>query len=142
MNRVQEERPRSTQEDLWIFTDGFVVGSLCGAAAVFFVGAASDGQTFAARFVGHHSSTQAELVALRLGCRNVDTSGAFRRLTFVSDSQPALLGIGQRQGGLALAMEVRTALQALHSQGLEIRLGWTLSHEGVQENELEDETAK
>ena len=142
MTRVQEERPRSTPEDLWIFTDGSVVGSLCGAAAVFFVGAASASQTFAARFVGHHSSTQAELVALRIGCRNVDASGAFRRLTFVSDSQPALLGVGQRQGGSALAVEVRTALQALHSQGLEIRLWWTPSHVGLQENELADEAAK
>ena len=98
---------------------------------MFFVGAAFDSQTFAAWFVGHHLRTQSELVALQLGCQNVDTSGAFRRWTFVSDSQPTLLGVRQRQGGLALAMEVRTALQALHSQGLEIRLGWTLSHEGL-----------
>ena len=68
---------------------------LYGAAAVVFMGAASNSQTLVARFVGQHSSTQAELVALWLGCRNVDTSGAFCRLTFVSDSQPALLGVGQ-----------------------------------------------
>ena len=142
MTRVEEERPRSTQEDLGICIDGSVASSLYGAAAMFFVGATSDSQIFVAQFVGHHSSTQAKLVALRLGCRNVDTSGAFRCLTFVSDSQPALLGVGQRQGASALAMEVRTALQTLHSQGLEIRLWWTPSHVVLQGNELADEAAK
>ena len=52
------------QEDLWIFTDGYVAGSLCGAAAMFFMGAAFDIQTFAALYVGNYSSTQVELVAL------------------------------------------------------------------------------
>lgn len=75
---------------------------------------------FSAQFVGYHFNTQAELVVFWIGCRNVDTNGAFCCLTFVSNFLPALLGVGQRQGGSALVMEVRTTLQALHSWDLSV----------------------
>ena len=58
MTRVQEERPRSAQEGLWVFTNGCFCGSLCRAVAMFFVDAASASKSFAARFVRHHSSNQ------------------------------------------------------------------------------------
>ena len=62
-------------------------GSRCGAAAILFQGAAQDGSCFSTRFDGFHSSTQTELVAIRLGCEEARWLGSFSRITLVSDSQ-------------------------------------------------------
>lgn len=95
MTGIQEGRPRLTKEDLWIFTDGFVASSLCGAVATFFVSATYDSQTFAAQFLGTTRALRLSWWPSGLGVR-----------------MWALMGT---QGASTLDMEVRTALQAPHS---------------------------
>lgn len=72
--------------------------------------------------VSHHSSTHVELVALRLGCHHVDTCGLICYVTFLSSSHLTFLVVGWWLVSLALVVQVRIALQTLHSQGLEIHL--------------------
>ena len=117
-------------------------GSRCGAAALLFRGAAQEGSCSSTRFEGFHSSTQAELVAIRLGCVAARQLGSFSRITLVSDSQPALLGLRRFGGGSSLAVEAREAVRTLEGSAAELRLWWTPSHAGLRENDLVDEAAK
>ena len=68
MERIRHARRHCMMDTLWIFTDGSVEGTSCGAAAVCFWGTTQQAHTFSRRFIGPHSSTQAELVASDLGC--------------------------------------------------------------------------
>ena len=68
MDQIRTARSASSATDLWVFTDGFVEGLRCGAAALLFRGSETTPQTFTIGFFGPHSSTQAELAALLLGC--------------------------------------------------------------------------
>ena len=88
-------------------------GLRCGAAAVLFPGLSTVDHPFSVRFEGLHSSTQAELVALHLGCQKASAQGRFRRLIIVSDSQPTLQAIQRFHGIGALAHRTREALCAL-----------------------------
>lgn len=139
---IRRLRQESSPSELWVFTDGSVVGTHCGAAAVFYTGASMSGTSRAVAFVGHHSSTQSELVALGLGSHLAPSLGRFQRVSFVSDSQPALLAIQRPTASYELAMSTRVALRALHAQVGEVRLLWTPSHVGAAENDCADEAAK
>ena len=110
IQRIREAHLHSSPDDLWIFTDGSVAGQLCGAAALFFIGDSWHSHTFAVRFIGHHSSTQAELVALRLGCQHALDFGHFQRITFISDSQCALRSLEHSCRTMTLTLEVQRAL--------------------------------
>ena len=68
VERIRCERGDCAPDRLWIFTDGSVDDTGGGAAAVCFWGSERITQCFLERFLGRHSSTQAELVALDLGC--------------------------------------------------------------------------
>ena len=105
-------------------------------------GASPTLRTISVGFEGLHSSTQAELVGLRLACRHLDDLSSFRRITSVADSQPALLSLCRTSGASALAVEVRCALQSLRPQVDEMRIWWTPSHVDLVENDLADEAAK
>ena len=120
IQRIREHRPSADPELLWIFTDGSVDGLQCGAAAVLFPGSSTVGHPFSVRFEGLHSSTQAELVALHLGCQKASALGRFRRLIIVSDSRPALQAIQRFQGIGALAHRAREALCTLQSSGIDL----------------------
>ena len=139
---IRRLRQQSSPSELWIFTDGSVVGLHCGAAAVFYTGASQSGTSRAVAFVGHHSSTQAELVALGLGSSLAPSLGCHQRVSFVSDSQPALLAIQHHAPSSALAMSTRIALRALRAQVEAVRFLWTPSHVGSFENDCADEAAK
>ena len=89
-------------------------------------------------FEGLHSSTEAELVVLHLGCQKASALGRFRRLIIVSDSQPALQAIQHFQGIGALAHRTREALCTLQSTGIDLQLWWTPAHADVTENEQAD----
>ena len=89
-HRIRESQPSSAPDVLWIFTDGSVDGTMCGASAVLFYGSSARGHPFSVHFVGLHSSTQAELVAIHLGCEKAHGLGHFRCIILVSDSQLAL----------------------------------------------------
>ena len=142
IQRIREARLHSSPDDLWIFTDGSVDGQLCGAAALFFIGDSWHSHTFAVRFIGHHSSTQAELVALRLGCQHALDFGHFHRITFICDSQCALRSLEHSCRTMTLTFEVQKALQTLLYSVAELRLWWTPSHVNLTENELADAAAK
>ena len=142
VSSIRQARDSALPRDLWIFTDGSVDGSHCGAAAILFPGAARDGSCFSTRFDGSHSSTQTELVAIRLGCEEAQRLGRFSRITLVSDSQPALLGLRQFGRGSSLAIEARAAVRTLEGCTDELCLWWTPSHAGLPENDLVDEAAK
>ena len=142
IQRIREHRSSADSELLWIFTDGSVDGTRCGAAAVLFPGSSTVGHPFSVRFEGLHSSTQAELVALHLGCQKASALGRFRRLIIVSDSQPALQAIQRLQGIGALAHRAREALCTLQSSGIDLQLWWTPAHADVTENERADAAAK
>ena len=134
--------PEASDNDLWIFTDGSVCDRACGAAAVLFDGTASDGETSSVYFQGFHSSTQAELVALRLGCAMADRRPALVRVTFVCDSQSALKGVRRHLHYLELALAARDDLARLHDRGADVRLWWTPSHVDLRENDLADAAAR
>ena len=142
VERVRRERREGSSETLWIFTDGSVDNMYCGAAAVSFQGTDPHYESFSERFIGQHSSTQAELVALDLGCRRAQELGGATCITIVSDSQAALMAIGQSQGGSQLAVTARHAIQALEHFTEELHIWWTPSHVDLAENELADEAAK
>ena len=142
LHQIRSARVTCSSTDLWVFTDGSIDGLLGGAAAVCFVGSSLTPFTFSVHFMGLHSSTQAELVALRLGCRHVPDLGTFQRVTFVTDSQAALLSLRHSRRCLALTAEVQSALRELSSSGLEIRLWWTPGHSSLMENDLVDAAAK
>ena len=142
IQRIREARLHSSPDDLWIFTDGSVDGQLCGAAALFFIGDSWHSHTFAVRFIGHHSSTQAELVALHLGCQHALDFGHFHRITFICDSQCALRSLEHSCRTMTLTFEVQRALQTLLNSVAELRLWWTPSHVNLTENELADAAAK
>ena len=114
----------------------------CGAAAVLFVGSSMVGHPFSVHFEGPHSSTQAELVALHLGCQKASALGRFRRIIVVTDSQPALQSLHRLQGIGALAHRTREALCTLQSEGVDLQLWWTPAHADVAENEQADAAAK
>ncbi len=139
---IRQSRPVSAPDELWIFTDGSVDGMDCGASAVLFFGSSMTRQSYSVRFVGNRSSTQAELVAIILACQKVSTLGRFRRITLVSDSQPALLGIQRRQGITLLACRACDALSTIQTQTDELRLWWTPSHVELEENDQGHEAAK
>ena len=90
IQRIRTHRSSAGSELLWVFTDGSVDGTRCGAAAVLFVGSSTVGLPFSVHFEGPHSSTQAELVAIHLGCQKALALGHFRCIIIVCDSQPAL----------------------------------------------------
>lgn len=142
MERIHTSRLHSLPNELWVFTDGSVDGRHCGAAALFFIGSDTHHRTFDVHFTGHHSSTQAELIALRLGCRHVRDMGHFKIITFVSDSQAALLSLSSPNRCLSLTADVLTSLRELSNSATEIRLWWTPGHSSVPENELADQAAK
>ena len=142
LSRIRVARLGSPADDLWIFTDGSVEGCQCGASAVLYVGGATSGSSTSFRFIGHHSSTQAELVAIKLGCDIANDLSDFKRITFVSDSQSALQAICVRQGGSDLAVAAREALTRLRSLVKEVRIWWTPSHAGLAENDQADHAAK
>ena len=96
---IREARDSSSQDELWVFTDGSVSGTLCGAAAILFTGTDPVGQPSAVHFEGLHSSTQAELVALRLGCNQALTYATPSCITIVSDSLSALRAVLRPSGG-------------------------------------------
>ena len=134
---IRDLRQTSASSELWIFTDGSVDGLHCGAGVVCYRGTSPSGVSRAVAFTGHHSSTQAELVALGLGCYLASSIGR-RPVTFVSDSQPALLAVQRPVGGSELAMSVRIALQNLSTEMESVRLVWVPSHVGVIKNEQAD----
>ena len=142
VSHIRHARDSSHVEDLWIFMDGSVDGSRCGAAALLFQGAAQDSSCSSTRFDGCHSSTQTELVAIRLGCVAAQRLGSFSHISLVSDSQPALLGLRRFGRGSSLAVEAREAVRTLERSTNELRLWWTPSHTGLHENDLVDEAAK
>lgn len=65
---IQEHRSSASPELLWIFTNGSVDGTRYRAIAVLFARSSRVGHPFSMYFEGSHSSTQAELVAIHLGC--------------------------------------------------------------------------
>ena len=142
IDRIRLGCLEASDDDLWIFTDGSVCSRACGAAAVLFNGTASDGQISSVSFQGFHSSTQAELIALCLGCAVADQRSAFARVTFVCDSQPALKGVRRHLHYLELALAARDALARLHDRGADVRLWWTPSHVGLREHDLADAAAR
>ena len=75
VERIRHARRHCTMDTLWIFTDGSVEGTSCGVASVCFGGTPQQAHTFSKRFIGPHSRTQAELVALDLGCRQAREIG-------------------------------------------------------------------
>ena len=139
---IREARDYSLHDELWVFTDGSVSGTLCGAATILFYGTNTVGQPSAVHFEGLHSSTQAELVALRLGCDRAVACPVPSRVTIVSDSLTALRAVLRRQGGSTLAVAARRALHTLCSHVPALRLWWTPSHVGLLENEMVDQVAK
>ena len=142
VSSIRQARDSAPAGDLWIFTDGSVDGSHCGAAAILFQGAGQDGSCFSTRFDGFHSSTQTELVAIRLGCDEARRLGSFSRITIVSDSQPALLGLRRFGRGPSLTVAAREAVRTLEGHTTEFRIWWTPSHAGLLENDLVDAAAK
>ena len=85
MDQIQTARSASSATDLWVFTNGSMEGPRCGAPALLLGGSEPTPQTFIFSFSSPHSSTQAELVALLLGCRHASIAGS-SCTTFVSDS--------------------------------------------------------
>ena len=142
MDQIRTARSASSAADLWVFTDGSVEGLRCGAAALLFRGSEATPQTFTIGFSGPHSSTQAELAALLLGCRRASLAGPSSSITFVSDSQAALRSLSQTRRTLALTARVRVALLALMTSTPTVRLWWTPAHSSLRENELADAAAK
>ena len=142
VDRIRHERSHCAMDTLWIFTDGSVEGTSCGAAAVCFWGTTQDAHTLSTRFIGPHSSTQAELVALDLGCRWAQEIGSDSCITIVSDSQAALMAIGKTQGTSSLALTARHALRTLELCSRTLRIWWTPSHVGLSENDMADAAAK
>ena len=142
MDRIRRERRNCAMDSLWIFTDGSVEGTSCGAAAVCFWGTAQYAHTCSTHFIGLHSSTQAELVALDLGCRRAREIGHASCITIVSDSQAALMAIGKTQGASSLAVIARHALRTLELCCGTLRIWWTPSHVGLSENDMADAAAK
>ena len=142
IQRIHETGLHSSPDDLWIFTDGSVDGQLCGATALFFIGDSWHSHTLAVRFIGHHSSTQAELVALRLGCQYALDIRHFQWITFICDSQCALRSLEHSFRTMTLTLEVQNALQPLFNSIAELRLWSTPSHVNLTENELADAAAK
>ena len=142
LERIRRERGDCTLDSLWIFTDGSIEGTCCGAAAVCFCGTDHMGRSFSERFLGQHSSTQAELVALDLGCRRAREMGSFSCITIVSDSQAALMAIGKTQGGSSLAVTARQAIRDLALCTATLRIWWTPSHMDLRENDMADAAAK
>ena len=57
IHRIRSHRSSAGPEVLWVFTDGSVDGTQCGAAAVLFVGSSTVGLPFSVHFEGPHSST-------------------------------------------------------------------------------------
>ena len=142
VDRIRHERSHCAMDTLWIFTDGSVEGTSCGAAAVCFWGTTQDAHTLSTHFIGPHSSTQAELVALDLGCRWAREIGSASCVTIVTDSQAALMAIGKAQGGSSLAVIARHALRALELCSRTLRIWWTPSHVDLSENDMADAAAK
>ena len=75
LDQIRHARSTSSATDLWVFTDGSLDGQLGGAAALLFQGSEDSPQTFTITFSSLHSSTQAELAALLLGCHHAAESG-------------------------------------------------------------------
>ena len=89
-----------------------------------------------------HSSSQAELAALRLGFCEALRLGFFSRIILNSDSQSALLWLRRFGGSSSLALEARDAVTALEACTEEFWIWWTPSHAGLVENHLADEMAE
>ena len=142
IQRIRAHRSSAGSELLWVFTDGSVDGTRCGAAAVLFVGSSTAGLPFSVHFEGPHSSTPAELVAIHLSCQKALALGHFRRIIIVCDSQPTLQSLQRSQGIGALAHRAREAVCTLQSTGIDLQLWWTPAHSDVAENEHADTAAK
>lgn len=142
LSRVRRERAHSPPDSLWIFCDGSVFGTSCGAAALSLRGLETHGSLVAVRFSGQHSSTHAELVALRIGCLSALEHTHIKCVTFVSDSMPALEGIRWRNGGSEVAVSTREALIALHHHIPTVRLWWMPAHVDLAEHDRVDSAAK
>ncbi len=141
---IRQARATSTPDHLWIFTDGSLYHDAdahmdhCGSSAVFFQGMDTTGQSVAVHFIGHHSSTHAELMALLLAALRAPEIGTFHRCTIVCDSMTALQDIQFRQGGKELAVITRRALLNLQEQIPRVRLWWIPGHIGIEEHDQAD----
>ena len=122
MGYIRQARGSALAGDLWIFIDGSVDGSHCGAAVILFQGTARTGSCLSTCFDGFHSRTQTKLVAIRLGCNEPQRFGSFSRITLVSDSQPTLLGLRRFGRGSSLAVAAREAVRTLQGYIDEFRL--------------------
>ncbi len=142
ISQFRQAREKTSSDTLWIFTDGSLDGFNCGAAAVIFRGATIEGQPVSLRFVGLHSTTQVELVAIKLGCEHTLPLGYFSSIILVCDSQSALLGLGTSQGCSQLSAQTRRALHTLSLHTSDLRIWWVPGHVGISEHDLADDTAK
>lgn len=120
IQRIRERRSSASPELLWIFINGSVDGTHCGAAIVLFVGSSTVGHPFSMHFEGPHSSMQVELVAIHLGCQKASALGRFRQIIVVSDSQSALQSLLRLQGIGALAHCAYQVVCTLQSEGIDL----------------------
>ena len=142
VERIHHAHGHCTMGTLWIFTDGSVEDTSCGTTALCFWGTTQQAHTFSMRFIGPHSSTQVELVALDLGCPRALEIGSASCVTIVSDSQAALMAIGKTQGGSSLTVIARHALKTLELYSGTLHIWWTLSHVDLSEHNMADAAAK
>ncbi len=132
----------TSSDTLWIFVDGSRVASNCGVAAAFFRGHLIQGQPISQRFAGHHSTTQVELVAIRLGSEHALLLGFFPSIILISDSQAALQSLSSGQGCSQLSTAARQALYELSFRTRYLSLQWLPGHIDISQHDLVDDIAK
>ena len=145
-DHIRHARQTSDATDVWIFTDGSVIRDhpvyyKCGAAALFYSGNGPVTNIHSVRFTGLHSSTQAELIAIREGCQHLNTPSPHSCITIVSDSQTALASLENTQDPSELSITTREILSLLRYRTRELRLWWTPGHIELSENDAADQVA-
>lgn len=94
------------------------------------------------RSIGHDSSSQVELVVLRLGYRHALGLEHFQWITFICDNQRALRSLKQSHRTLIFTLEIQNDLQTLSNLVAELRLWWNPSYFNLTEAQLTDAVAK
>ena len=93
MDQIWSTWLASSITNLWFFMDGLVDGSCCKATTLLFGGSETTPWAFTINFTSPHSSTQAMLMPLFLGCCCASAFGPYSSVTFVSAFWVALCSL-------------------------------------------------
>ena len=130
---------------VWIYTDGSILEGECGAAAFIDDDRGPFGEVrLMAKLGPLHSTTDTELLGIRLALDHLSSRTDWTHTFIVSDSQAALSQLRQARWrrSRSTVIEVYRQVRTLQGRGHAIHFLWAPGHAGIVGNERADALAR